>query len=97
MNNTVFESGQYNAICDRCGFKFKSGELQKTWDGLWVCKDDWEMRHIADFLRAPAPEKPLPYTRPEPEDTFIGPTYISESTGVQETALPASTNHGELD
>ena len=97
LKNTYFESGQANAICDRCGFKFKTGELKKTWDGLWVCADDWESRHIADFLRPPAPIKPLPFTRPEPSDTFVGPTYISESTGVQETDMPATTNHGTLD
>ena len=29
-----FVSGQWNAICDRCGFKFKSSELKKDWQGL---------------------------------------------------------------
>ena len=29
--------GDWNAICDRCGFKFKASELKKTWDNLYVC------------------------------------------------------------
>lgn len=100
MKNNYFESGQANAICDRCGFRFKTGELTKTWDGFWVCHEDFEPRHIGDFIKAPAAEKPLPFTRPEPADTFVGAPYISETIGVQENSTPpvtGSTNHGDLD
>jgi hypothetical protein len=41
--------GDWNAICDRCGMKFKASDLRKTWDDLYVCKDDWESRHPSDF------------------------------------------------
>lgn len=100
MKNNYFESGQWNTICDRCGFKFKSGELKKTWDNLWVCPEDWETRHIADFIKAPPPQKAIDFARPEPANTFTGAPYISETIGVQETTIPpvgGSTNHGELD
>jgi hypothetical protein len=96
MLKNHFESGQWNTICDRCGFKFKSGELRKTWDNFWVCPDDWEPRHVADFIKAPRPEKPIPWTRPEPSEIEGGPIYISESIGVQEHQLPPSTPHGSI-
>lgn len=68
---TYFLSGQHNAICDRCGFKFKSGELKKDWQGLMVCNEDFELRNPQDFLRI-QPERVVPdWVRPRPPDVFI--------------------------
>ena len=68
---TYFASGQYNAICDRCGFKFKSSELRKDWQGLMVCDKDFEQRHPQDFIRVRS-EKLLPeWVRPRTPDSFI--------------------------
>lgn len=68
---TYFASGQYNAICDRCGFKFKSSELRKDWQGLMVCDKDFEQRHPQDLIKIRA-EKIIPdWVRPRPEDIFI--------------------------
>lgn len=92
-----FEPGKWNVICDTCGFQFKSGELKKTWDGRWVCPDDWEPRHVMDFLRPPASEKPLPYTRPEPAEIDGSPEYISGTIGIQEGTMPPPTNNGGID
>lgn len=62
-----------NAICDECGFKYKQSELRRRWDGLMVCKQDWEPRQPQDFVRGVQDQKPLPFTRPEAPDTFINP------------------------
>ena len=32
-----YKHGDANAICDRCGFKFKHSELTREWTGLLVC------------------------------------------------------------
>ena len=48
----VTHSYSYNALCDSCGMKFKASELRVRWDGLWVCKDDFEFRHPSDFYRS---------------------------------------------
>lgn len=48
-----WRSGQYNAICDVCGQRFKSGELKQRWDNLMVCSQDYEPRHPMDFFRPP--------------------------------------------
>lgn len=71
MIKTEWKIGDYNAICDGCGFKFKASQLKQRWDGMMMCEDDWEVRHPLDFVRpTPAPSK-LPWTRPESADTFI--------------------------
>jgi hypothetical protein len=63
--------GDYNAICDVCGFKKKASELRKRWDGFMVCASDMEERHPQDLIRS-IPEKPVPpFTRPQPTDRFI--------------------------
>ena len=72
--------GNYNALCDSCGRKFKALDLRKRWDGLMVCTEDYETRHEQDFLRVQRERISVPYSRPYPaEDTFIG--YICSVSG----------------
>lgn len=47
----------YRAICDRCGFEFRSDELRKMWNGLMVCSEDFEARNAQEFVRAPKPDR----------------------------------------
>ncbi len=78
---TYFTSGQWNALCDRCGFKFKSSELKKDWQGLMVCPKDYEARHPQDFIKV-RPEKAIPeWTRPRTEDVFTEVCYLWELSG----------------
>lgn len=60
-----YKKGDWNAICDTCGFKFKASQLRKTWDGFYVCKNDWEPRHPQERLRSKPDNRPLPWTRPD--------------------------------
>jgi hypothetical protein len=98
MSQNYFKSGEWNAICDSCGRKFKASQLKRRWDGFMVCEEDYEARHIADFIRAPKGERPIPWSRPEGTDVSVGPTYISESSGTQDTTIPTVTpgNEGAL-
>jgi len=78
---SYFKSSQYNVICDRCGFKFKSGELRKDWQGLMVCDKDFETRNQQDFIKI-RPEKAIPeWTRPRPQDDFKNVCFVWESSG----------------
>lgn len=63
--------GEWNAICDVCGFKKKSHELKKRWDGLMVCRTDWETRHPQDLLRVKPEKITPPWVRPESTDVFV--------------------------
>lgn len=46
----------------------------RTWDGLYVCRADWETRHPQDFVRGRKDVQNVPNPRPESVDDFIGPT-----------------------
>lgn len=71
QRKTWWNSGNWNALCDVCGVKYKANELKERWDGLMVCSKDWEQRHPQDFLRPVPDQNKLPWTRPEPNDQFI--------------------------
>ena len=65
MANNYYKPGKWNALCDSCGFKFKSDELKLRWDGLMVDEACWEPRQPQDFLRAvKETSNTLPWTRP---------------------------------
>lgn len=65
--------GNWNALCDSCGRRFKASELQKRWDGLMVCREDFEQRHHSDFLRVQKEKIAVDWVRPYPaQDTFVG-------------------------
>lgn len=71
-----YKPGTYNAICDVCGFKFKADQLKKRWDNVMVCEADFEVRHPSDLLRVPREDSSVPWSRPEPTDTFTTVNYI---------------------
>ena len=75
MRNRVGGPGSYNAICDVCGFKYKASDLLKRWDGLMVCKWDWEPRHPQEFIKNINDQPKLPFTRPDSDGIDVGPTY----------------------
>lgn len=60
--------GDWNAICDVCGFKFKASQMLKRWDGLMVCRQDWEPRHPQLDLRVRPDIPTVPWTRPQGQD-----------------------------
>lgn len=65
--------GDFWRICEVCGFKCRSSETSKRWDGLIVCREDFEPRHPQDFVRGRKDRQNVPDPRPEPTDVFIGP------------------------
>lgn len=71
MIRTYWKNGDYNAICDVCGFKFKASKLKTRWDGLKVCALDYEERHPLELARLfPNNSRPT-WTAPEPIDVFV--------------------------
>ena len=84
--------GNWNALCDSCGRKFKASMLQKRWDGLMVCKEDYELRHPSDFLRVQRERISVPWTRPYPaSDTYIGTGELLLTE--RSTTIPAFTEY----
>ena len=69
--HSYFKLGTYNAICYVCGFKYKADEMLKRWDGVYVCREDWEIRQPQDFVRPPNQDpQALPWTQRETDPTF---------------------------
>ena len=73
-----YKAGVWNVVCDVCGFEFKSDELIKRWDGLMVCKQDWEPRHPQDLLRVPRENPSVPWSRPKPTETYVDFSLVTE-------------------
>jgi hypothetical protein len=63
--------GDWNAICDMCGKKFKASMLKKRWDGAMVCEMDFETRHPQDFVRGVTDIQTPPWSRSPGPDTFL--------------------------
>lgn len=91
--NWTYKPGDWWAICDSCGRKFKASQLRKRWDGLMVCSEDWNPRQSLDFVR-PNPDKiTVPWTRPRPADVFIPVTYnerLYENVSIEDTVTTAA-------
>lgn len=87
----AYIAGDWWVICDVCGFKKLASQVQKRWDGMIVCSEDWEPRHPQDFLRSVPENTSVPFVRPEPADTFVSVSVIASTVGVQETTIPTGT------
>lgn len=89
--------GTWLVICDRCGFKRHApDEVIKTWDNLIVCAPSikpgcYEERHPQDLIRPIAEQQDVPYTRPEPTETYVSVAYVSTGVGIQVTTIPTGT------
>lgn len=98
---THYAPGDWNGLCGVCGFKYKFSDLRRRWDGLFVCRKDYEPRQPQDFVRAVPDRQAVPVTRPERANTFIEDTTpdafsFADITGVIPgtviTSAPISVN-----
>ena len=75
-----YKHGSWNVLCDRCGFKYKSGQLRKEWTGLMTCTGPntnkcWEPKHPQLSIRAKIDRQATAWSRPEPStdrDVSVG-------------------------
>ena len=74
-----YNSGNWKAVCDSCGRIFPASELQQRWDGLKVCRWDYEIRQPQDFVKGQADKITPAYVRVEPANTFRVRDYVSTS------------------
>lgn len=80
MTSWHYKPGSWNVHCDVCGFKFKSDEIKKRWDGLMVCSADFEHDHPQKFLRVREDKQTVPFVRKQSDDTFQSVCYIWDSS-----------------
>lgn len=80
MPSNYYKHGEWNFICDSCGWKKKSSEGRRRWDGLFVCKDTcWEMDHPQKYIRVRETGIAVPIIRDDPSPTYLDVCYIYES------------------
>jgi hypothetical protein len=86
--------GDFWRICDVCGFKCRSSQTFKRWDGLITCSEDWEPRHPQDSVRGQVDRQMVPDARPEATDNIIGPlqTTISVAAAAGATTLSVASS-----
>lgn len=90
-----FKSGDYNAICDSCGRKYKASTMKMRWDGLFVCQEDYEVRHPQLSLRIHADKQSVPIARPDVEtDTFVSVCYIWDQSAYANLATAGCAKAG---
>lgn len=75
----TYRHGDHYVICDVCGFKFYGSQTRKRWDGVRVCKADWEPRHPQDEVRGRRDRQSVPDARPESTDRFLDPGDVTEA------------------
>lgn len=87
-----YKRSDWAAICDVCGFKFKASKLRKRWGGLYVCREDFEVRHPADFQKGIKDDPSVAWTRPEQTDVETSTSSWADT----KTDIPTSTFDGSL-
>lgn len=77
--------GDWNAICFRCGSKFKASTMIKNWQGFYTCQRCFEPRQSQDFATGIKEVTTPPWTQPPPKDKFTlfcGPNDRTAIAGV---------------
>ena len=73
-------NGDWNAICDRCGSKFKFSQLRLEWDGLYVCTANgcFENRQPQDYVKGVMDNMAVPVSRPDQPPIYIQDVTVTE-------------------
>lgn len=86
MIGDYYKAGSWNVHCDVCGFKFKSHEVKKRWDGLIVCSADFEHDHPQKFIKVREDSQNVPFVRKQNDDTFLTVCYLWERSAFADLA-----------
>jgi hypothetical protein len=65
-----YKEGDYNAICDQCGMKYKASTLRMTWDNLFSCPQCWSPKHPQYFVKGLPDHQTVPISRPDNKTTM---------------------------
>lgn len=74
--------GDYRVYCDLSGFVCWASETVKTHNGSRVLKrfaGEEVQRHPQELVRSRPDNQSVPWSRPEPTDTFLSPGDVSSA------------------
>lgn len=83
-----YKQGDWNALCAICGFEFKASQLR--WNSQindYVCKEDWEVRHPQERIRAKKDKQSVAFVRTDSYDADKGDADVTLTVGDPVTAL----------
>jgi hypothetical protein len=83
-NSTATATASNYEVCQRTGFRVKTGRLRKEWTGTLVREASHEHRHPLDLLKIKAEITSTALRNPEPTDVFVESAYPS---GVSQSNL----------
>jgi hypothetical protein len=89
MSRTYYKRGAWNCICEVCGFQYKSTDMVERYDGLFVCRADWEPKHDLDFMRVIVDVQTVPRPSPEPAPIYIQIQYYGTPPAPTPAPSPA--------
>jgi len=72
-----WKSGEWWISCDVCDKQIYASEAKHRWDGMIVCKEDFETRHPQELIKHRVDRQSVPFTRPGTTDIFVTTTFIS--------------------
>jgi len=72
-----WKSGDWYVSCDVCSKKIYASDSLRRWDGMIVCKEDFETRHPQDLIKHRIDNQSVPFTRPGTTNVFIDVPYIA--------------------
>lgn len=82
----MYIKGDHWVICDRCGFKYRFSQMRETWDGLWVCEEDWEPKHPQLSVKGKEDDQRVLVTRPD-KDCILGTTTLAAAASADTKQL----------
>jgi hypothetical protein len=71
-----WKSGEWWISCDVCDKQIYASEAKHRWDGMIVCKEDFETRHPQELIKHRVDRQSVPFTRPGAADIFVDVPYI---------------------
>jgi len=71
--------GAHSVICDVSGFKRKSTQVMKRWDGKIVRIEDFDERHPQDMIQPRVDRQHVEDPRPRATDYFLSDNEVSAS------------------
>lgn len=80
MSANYYSDGQHNIICERTGFKIKSSQAKKEWDGSIVRRQSFEKRHPQDLIRSRQDQPGVKDTRPRPDNYFLSINEVTKDS-----------------
>lgn len=85
MSNDTFVMGSWNVLCDDCGTKYKSRQVRKDWQGLYLCSGGdtnncWNLRQPQDYVRGKKDSQHVPFVRPQGDITYVATNEIDRDT-----------------